>query len=270
MLTRLIVGFALTAAVASVNCGGDDTTTPPGGGGGSGGTAGTGGGTGGTGTDGASGTATGGSGGTGGTGGSGGAGGMRDSGPDVSTDARADVADAPAATFAAVKAIFADRCVGCHNGTAARIDLSDHGDAGVDDAGITLYQRLTSPLPAAPAGFEGTCGGFGVVEGGADAGDGAAEAGDGAVATRIPIVPSNTADSFLYSKVLGTQPPGAPPAGCGLRMPRVGASPDGGPDGAAIASVGCDTFDGGAAVNCLTQAQTDTIRDWILAGAPNN
>jgi hypothetical protein len=34
--------------------------------------------------------------------------------------------------------------------------------------------------------------------------------------------------------------------------------------------VGCDQADGGAVVNCLTQAELDTIRNWIQQGAPNN
>jgi hypothetical protein len=105
-----------------------------------------------------------------------------------------------------------------------------------------------------------------VVEAGADAGD--ASSGDsGVLSNRQAIVPGDVSNSFLYAKVTGTQPMGNPPAGCGLQMPRKNVT---GADGGPAGSVGCDQADGGAATNCLTQAELDTIRNWIQQGAPNN
>jgi hypothetical protein len=89
------------------------------------------------------------------------------------------------------------------------------------------------------------------------------DGGDGAVpANRTPIIPGDTDGSYLFRKVSGTQP-----AGCNARMPRI---PQFNEDGGSAGSVGCDMADGGAAGNCLSQTDLDTIRDWITQGAPNN
>jgi hypothetical protein len=225
-------------AAGSTNAGGSAGT---GGSSGSGGTAGTGG------TSGAGGTA--GSAGAAGTAGS--AGGAVS---DASTDVRLDVsvsgpsdaeAGAPTdgrapATFAAVVAIFNTRCVKCHappdgGGAGPLLDLQT--SAG-------LYDRLVGPLPANQRGF---C----AVDGGVDGGGSAWHS----------VVPGDTSASLLYLKVLGTQPAPA----CGTRMPRIPTIlADGG-----MTSIGCDTADGGAGTNCLTQVETDTIRDWILGNAPD-
>src|SRR5262252_3939055 len=104
MLTRLVIGAALTAAVASVNCGGDDSNPPAGTGGAAG--------TGGSATGGAAGTGgarDGGTGGTAGTGGTpegGGTGGVRADGGDAEA--------AAAATFGQVAQILQDHCIACH------------------------------------------------------------------------------------------------------------------------------------------------------------
>jgi hypothetical protein len=60
---------------------------------------------------------------------------------------------------------------------------------------------------------------------------------------KILVVPSQPTMSLLYQKVTGT----GIPSGCGDRMPD-----------------GCPT----TKTPCLTTAQTNTIRDWIMAGAP--
>jgi hypothetical protein len=293
-----IVGFAFAVAGASMNCGGDDdngTGGTAGSTGGKGGTAGSAGstmsaggkggsggngGTAGSGGGGTAGKGGGGSGGTAGSAGSAGNGGggakadAGDSGPDAPTDSSnpetstADVrtdaateaatdaapdtttADRPdgSVAFAAVTEIFTRRCITCHNvaSATARIDLITP---------VGLYTRLTSPLPD---NQEGKCG-FPTVDGG-DAGDDGG--GDAAVMpNRTPIVPGDTSASLLYRKVAGTQP-----AGCGQRMPRIPQFND---DGGAAGSVACDLADGGAA-NCLSQADLDTIGNWITQGAPNN
>jgi hypothetical protein len=288
VLAGWVVGFALTAVVASVNCGGDDTTPGAAGSAGKGGTGGRGttsttattSGTGGkattatttttttatTTTTGSGGTT--GAGGAAGSAGSAGSGGSTDGGkseggtdaqPDGTTDAAPDSpttvdarADAPDGSvfFGDVTAIFSAKCSGCHRPRDAGAQLLDL----VTPAG--LYDRLIAALPD---NQEGRCG-FPAL----DAGDeGGADASDAAVLpSRRPIVPRDPAASFLYAKVTGTQP-----TGCGVRMPRRNVTAD---DGGPAGSVGCDLADGGAAVNCLTQAELDTILHWIQQGAPNN
>jgi hypothetical protein len=301
ILLPWVVGFAFAVAAASMNCGGDDNngttgtgtaggstggkagsggsggtpTTTTAGGKGGGGTGGTGGSGGSAGSAGAGGGGRGGSGGAGGTAGSAGSGGQKDAGdggPETgTTDAKPDSTDAPSSSeasdapatdaapdtttsdapdgsvaFAAVAAIFTQRCITCHSAGAPRIDLITP---------VGLYTRLTSPLPD---NQEGKCG-FPSPDAGDDGGDG----GDGAVPpNRQPIVPGNTDASLLYLKVSGTQP-----TGCGQRMPRVLQFND---DGGSAGSVGCNVADGGATANCLSQADLDTIRNWIIQGAPNN
>src|SRR5215831_9684683 len=135
MLTRLVIGAALTAAVASVNCGGDDSNPPAGTGGaaGSGGSAVTGGsaGTGGAGTGGTAGTGGSATGGAAGTGGArdGGTGGVRADGGDAEA--------AAAATFGQVAQILQDHCISCHGGTPdggpgvnGILDLRNQADDG--------------------------------------------------------------------------------------------------------------------------------------------
>jgi len=208
--------------------------------------------------------------GTGGTVGSGaggavGSGGIADAGRDVAVpqpDAAVDsplqpVVDAArdsqvvtgidgGATLAQIKSLIAARCAGCHTGTgsaATRIDLTDRPDAG-----STLYDRLLGPVL-----LETYCGEN------IDAGGDAAQA-------RRSIVPGDPAASFLYLKITGRQPsPGNPPANCGVRMPRVLVP---GVDGGAATLPSCEDLDGGAAVNCLSPADTDLVRQWILEGAP--
>jgi hypothetical protein len=297
ILASWVVGFALTAGLVSVHCGGDDTsggtgaagsggnggttvaTTTTGGGAGKGGNTSAGGNAGLGGTAGTAGTAgTGGMAGTGGkagaagsagtagaagTGGAGGAAGGDGGKPDSGTDARQDTApdtarpdasdaspdrstdgssDAPVQVqFSAVTAIFNQNCMGCHRPRDAGPQLLDL----VTPAG--LYTRLTTPLDPA---MEGACG-FG--DAGTDGGDAATPS------NRQPIVPGDPGASFLYSKVTGTQP-----AGCGARMPRRNVTGD---DGGPAGSVGCNQADGGAAANCLSQADLDTILHWIEQGA---
>jgi hypothetical protein len=279
-----------------MDCGGDDNngTTPTsgsagsstGGKGGGAGAATTGGGAGqgGGGKGGSAGTAgSGGKGGTGGTGGSAGTAGSAGSGgakPDAgdaapesstseastsdvksdstaateagdagATDATPDTTAADASdagvTFAQVTAIFTAHCVSCHQPHETGPQLLDLQTA----AG--LYTRLTTPLAS---NQEGQCG---FPDGGTD------DAGDGATPpNRQAIVPTDTSNSLLYLKISGTQP-----TGCGQRMPRVNLiGDDGGPAG----STGCNTADGGASANCLSQADLDTIGNWITQGATQN
>jgi hypothetical protein len=305
ILTRLVVGGALVAAVAAVNCGGDDTS---GGGTGTGGSTGTGGagtGTGGTtGTGGSTGTGGVGTGGTVGTGGAGGAGtggtvgtgGVRiDAGPDgtagaggttdAGRDASPDVTDAMAApTFAQVKQLLQNNCVSCHGGPAPQgnPNLINFTDT-TNEAGQTLYARLTSPLPTAQ---EGQCYFAPIVDGGeagAEAGSDAATDAEASVrANRTPVIGNSLPNSYLYQKVAGgfdgqnlpNIMGNAQASGCGVRMPRVvPASYDASvPDAGLPASVSCDstTLDGGAAVNCLSASDVGIISGWISAGAPNN
>jgi hypothetical protein len=275
ILTRLVVGFALTAAGASVGCSSDDTTPGATSTGGSGGATGGSGGTGGASTGGSAGMGTGGP--PGGSGG--GTGGVHDSGPDV----------AVTATFAAVEALLQQRCQGCHNPTLplppgiSRIDLTSSSD----DAGRSLYTRLTSPLPAIQ---EGQCG-YGLGQEGGANGGGDAEAGagtsDGSIAdaaarpNRIAIVPNNLALSYLYQKINGgfeAQNVQPPMIGCGARMPRVfppameaGAVDGGDAAPSAPASQACDLVAGdGSTASCLSSAQIQMVADWITAGAPQN
>jgi hypothetical protein len=158
-------------------------------------------------------------------------------------------------TLAQVSSIFAAHCVGCHNGagaTASRLNLSNSPDAGT-----SLHDRLLGPLV-----FEAFCGMAVDAGAGSDGGGGI----DGGGAARHAIVPGSTDQSFLYLKVLGQQPsPGTPPANCGVRMPRI---PLPVLDGGTVTSVGCDQATGGAAVNCLGATDIETIRQWILQGAP--
>ncbi len=259
ILTRWVIGFAVAASLASIDCGDDDTTTPGTGGSsgragsagrggtatGGGGSVSTGGaGTGGTGTGGTGtgGTGTGGAG-TGGTSGAG-SGGTPDSGRDAPADApradadaaRPDGDAATAVSFASVIAILDSRCTGCHRPRDSGTQLLDL--MTLDG----LYGRLTTPLPASQ---EGTCG--------FDGGDGGSN--------RIAIVPGDTDNSFLYLKIVGRQP-----AGCGERMPRV---PITGEDGGPAGTTGCDKADGGNA-NCLSLEQINTIGNWIAQGARND
>ena len=255
ILTRWVIGFAVAASLASIDCGDDDSTTPGtagssgrSGSAGRGGTA-TGGsstvstggaGTGGTGTTGGAGT---GGAGTGGTSGAG-SGGTPDSGRDAPADApradadaaRPDGDAATAVSFASVIAILDSRCTGCHRPRDSGTQLLDL--MTLDG----LYGRLTTPLPASQ---EGTCG--------FDGGDGGSN--------RIAIVPGDTDNSFLYLKIVGRQP-----AGCGERMPRV---PITGEDGGPAGTTGCDKADGGNA-NCLSLEQINTIGNWIAQGAHND
>jgi hypothetical protein len=287
VLAGWVVGLSLTAALASVDCGGDDTSgtgtagssgkggsSATGGHGGTGGSGGAststgGGGSGGGGTGGTAGSGgKGGSGGStdggkggGGTAGTGGAGGATDGGtdapqgdaqdgatPDVSAGDASDAARMVA--FSEVLAILqSNKCVSCHKS-------NDGAVTGLFDFQTTdgLYARLTAPLPD---GQEGTCG-FG--DGGTDGGDG----GDASRPNHTLVVPTDTDGSFLYLKITGRQIPGNPPGGCGQHMPRVRLfADDGGPAG----SIGCDQADGGAAVNCLSQTEIDTIGNWITQGA---
>jgi hypothetical protein len=93
-----------------------------------------------------------------------------------------------------------------------------------------LRERLVGPLAVA----QGFCG----VDGGADGGGAPLHA----------IVPGNTTESYLYQKIVA-----GPPVTCGMRMPRMG-------------SAGCDKVDGGNI--CLSQGDTDTIKQWIETNAP--
>jgi hypothetical protein len=241
ILASCIAGLSVTVAVAAVDCGGDDTTP---GAAGSGGTTSTGGGGGSAGTGGAStgGGGTAGSAGLAGGGGKagGGNGGAGSDAGDAATDAAAQV------PFSAITEIFNTRCIACHRSNdGATTGLVDYQTA------TGLYTRLTTPLPD---GQEGMCG----------FGDAGADGGDAARSNRILIVPGDTSASFLFLKITGAQPPGNPPAGCGVQMPRVRLiGDDGGPAG----TVSCAQADGGAAANCLSQAQIDTIRNWITQGA---
>jgi hypothetical protein len=271
MLTRLAVGFALTAAVASVNCGGDDTngtTTGTGGaGGGTGGAGGTAGTGGAGGTEGGTGGTTGTGGGTGGTTGTGGGtggteGGVRDGGGD---------GDGGLTGFAAVQQIFQTRCMGCHNPNFPnRIDLTSN----VSETGQSLYARLTSALPN---NQEGQCA-FNPppAEGGAEAGEAGSEAGEAGEtsvrANRTAIVANSLPNSYLYQKINGTQDGKdiAPPAGCGARMPRLlSPAPDAGDSGATVLGPGCDQTDAGL-TPCLSNAQIQTVANWITSGATEN
>jgi hypothetical protein len=176
--------------------------------------------------------------------------------PDAAGDASIQALDAPTQTldaaidagviYAQIKALLASRCAGCHTGTgsaASRLDLTDSPDAA-----MPLYQRLLGPLMLETYCGEG-------VDAGIDAG-----------LARHAIVPDDPASSFLYLKITGTQPsPGTPPANCGVRMPRVSFPAV---DGGAGTMPSCDTLDGGAAANCLSQATIDMVHQWILEGAP--
>jgi hypothetical protein len=149
-------------------------------------------------------------------------------------------------TLENISALFAARCVGCHNGTAAtasRLNLAE-----MDSTGSSLRTRLLDPLP-----LEAYCG---MADGGvgSDAGP------------RKAIVPGDPSQSFLYLKVMNTQPsPGAAPALCGTSMPRVRIPA---PDGGTATAIGCELAPGGASANCLSPAETEMIRSWIAAGAP--
>jgi hypothetical protein len=252
ILASWIAGLSMTAAVAAVDCGGDDTTPGATGTTGTGGTSttgGRGGAAGMTGTAGNGGAATGGSGGGGTAGSAGSAGAPPDAGDAAIDRSPGDAADGGQVPFSAVTEILTTRCIACHRSNdGATTGLVDYQTA----AG--LYTRLTTPLPD---GQEGMCG----------FGDGGADSGDAARSNRVLIVPGDTGASFMFLKITGAQPPGNPPAGCGVQMPRVRLiGDDGGPAG----TVSCAQADGGAAANCLSQTQIDTIRNWILQGAPNN
>jgi hypothetical protein len=187
-----------------------------------------------------------------------GGGGPSDAGidiPAVLTDAAVDaptssdtikIAFDAGVTLAQVKELLATRCAGCHTGTGSagtRIDLTDHPDAAT-----TLYARLLGPVL-----LEALCGES------LDAGGDAAE-------PHRAIVPGDPNASFLYLKITGTQPsPGNPPNNCGVRMPRVLVP---GVDGGAATLPACDSLDGGAAANCLSAAEVDLVRQWIVEGAP--
>lgn len=161
------------------------------------------------------------------------------------------------ATLAQVSSIFAARCVTCHNGagaTASRLNLSNNTVAGQ-----SLRDRLLGPLV-----LEAFCGM--AVDAGTGNDGGEVDGGAGMVGARHAIVPGSTGQSFLYLKVLGQQPsPGTPPANCGLRMPRVAVEAV---DGGTPSLLACDQAPGGAAINCLGATDIETIRQWILAGAP--
>jgi hypothetical protein len=130
--------------------------------------------------------------------------------------------------------------MGCHN-------FNDAGQTRIDLITPTgLYTRLTTPLPD---GMEGQCG---FSDAGTDGGDAAPPS------NRQPIVPGDPGASFLYLKVAGTQP-----AGCGVRMPRRRVTTEDG----GTTTVGCNLADGGAASNCLSQGDLDTILHWIAQGA---
>jgi len=223
---------------------------------------------------------------------------------------RADGGDAEAAaaaTFGQVAQILQDHCIACHGGkpdggpgVPGLIDFRNQ----TDDGGLTLYQRLTTPLPTNQEGRcyfnpppEGGTGGEAGAEGGAETG---AEAGGGEAGlvdvipadviaaaeaeagptrpNRTPIIGSSLANSYLYGKITGNfEGKGINPSqtmpeqgGCGQRMPRIPQinPADGGPAG----SVGCDNavLDGGAAANCLSDMLVSTVASWINAGAPNN
>jgi hypothetical protein len=227
------------AAFASVDCGGDDTSVT--------GTAGSGG--------------TGGSGGAGGVTGSGGGetsggGGASDGGVEAASDAPADAPGADASApdgpttnsvvpFSAVTAIFNAHCVMCHQPKESGPQLLDLQTAP------GLLDRLVAPLPA---NQEGRCG---YPDDGADDGGSAA-----ALPNRQAIVPGDTSASFLYRKITNTQP-----MGCRLRMPPVNIVVD---DGGPARSTGCNQADGGAAANCLSDTEIDTIGAWITQGAQDS
>lgn len=171
--------------------------------------------------------------------------------PDAAVDAPTSldttgIASDAGVTLAQVKALLATRCAGCHTGTgsaATRIDLTDHPDAAT-----SLYARLLGPVL-----LEAFCGES------LDAGGDAAE-------PHRAIVPGDPGASFLYLKITGTEPsPGNPPSNCGVRMPRVLVP---GVDGGAATMPSCDSLDGGAAANCLSAAEIDLVRGWIVEGAP--
>jgi len=269
ILASWVVGLSLTAGLAALDCGGDDTTGTGGSAGsggssttGKGGSAGSGGAVGSAGTAGKGGTAgSAGSGGTAGSAGSAGAGGSAGSPGDGGKPdgAISDASDASTAadradgsvTFGDVTAILNARCITCHQPRDSGPPLLDLKTAD------GLYMRLTTPLQD---NQDGTCG----------FGDAGTDGGDGGRTNRQPIVPSDPGASFLWLKVAGTQPvPGVnPPVGCGQRMPRIpNLGADGGPTGT---SVGCDQADGGPAANCLDATLLDTILHWIEQGAPNN
>jgi hypothetical protein len=63
--------------------------------------------------------------------------------------------------------------------------------------------------------------------------------------TKVLVVPSNVASSFIVTKVSSAAP------GCGNQMP-----------------AGCATS-GNATSPCLTSDQINTISAWIMAGAPH-
>lgn len=144
-----------------------------------------------------------------------------------------------------ISALFSARCIGCHNGTganASRLNL-----AATDPSGSSLRARLLAPLP-----LEAYCG---IADGGV---------GNDA-SPRKAVVPGDPSQSFLYLKVMNTQPsPGPAPALCGTSMPRVRIPA---PDGGTATAIGCELAPGGAAQNCLSPTETEMIRAWIAAGA---
>jgi hypothetical protein len=298
-----VVGLALTASIASVNCGGDDDagTTGTAGSGGAGGNAGTSGtagkggggsagkggtagssagkgGSAGSGTAGSAGTGgTAGSAGTGGTAGAGGTGGTPEAGTDAPTDApKSDASDASRPDT---------------GGDASDASATDSSDAAVEGAssdapdGAVAFAAVKSLLntkcgtchrprdAGAPLfDFQTEAGLYDRLiaplpdneEGMCGFGDAGIDGGDAAPQSRRLVVPSDPGQSFLYLKVAGTQP--SDPT-CGVRMPRIRlTAEDGGPAG----TTGCDQADGGAASNCLSQSDLDVILHWIAQGAPNN
>jgi hypothetical protein len=295
----------LTASLASVNCGDDDTsgTTGAAGSGGKAGSAATGGrgGTAGTSaTAGAGGTATGGTGGTGGSGNAGaGTAGTAGTGGRGGTAGAGGTAGSGGQTEGGAGSPI-------DGGTdAPRPDATDAGDGSTPDVSTTPDTSVPdAPSADAPDGavtfaavatilrnnctgchrprdtgaqlfdFDTAAGLYDRLiaplpdnqEGTCGFGDAGTDGGDGGRPNRRAITPGDPGGSLLFLKIAGTQPPGNPPAGCGQRMPRV---PVTGADGGPAGSVGCDQADGGTA-NCLSQEQIDTFLRWIEQGAPNN
>jgi hypothetical protein len=179
-----------------------------------------------------------------------------------------------------VTQILQDHCVACHGGPPPQgnRNLIDFTTA-TNEAGLTLYQRLTSPLPTAQEGqcfFNAPDSAEAVSsEAGATTDGGDAEASAPVIPNRTPIIGQNLAKSYLYQKVSGGfEGQGInPPAGCGVRMPRiVNAGYDASvPDAGVAPSVSCDspTLDAGTS-NCLSATLIGQIAAWIQAGAPNN
>jgi len=164
----------------------------------------------------------------------------------------------------------------CAAGHRNLIDFTDT----TSEAGLTLYQRLTSPLPTAQ---EGQCFFNPLTDAAAEAGSeaGASDAEASVRANRTPIIGSSLANSFLYQKVNGgfegqnaPNVQGNPQAsGCGVRMPRVVNGPYDAavPDAGLPATLACDApaLDAGI-TNCLAPDLIAQISAWIQAGAPNN